>query len=147
VAWRPGGGYGLAAGWSSNVLYLYDGKWEDTVYLSNSEIGSGVQEVAFRPDGRRALVIGTTWSGTVRILEHRPKGEAFDADDFVPQALTGFDQKPFFAQSDTRLGAAAFRPGTACDEGLIVGDDAGGVWSPTFGMVVRFRDTDFLDCP
>ena len=37
-------------------------------------------------------------------------------------------------------------PGTACDEGLIVGADNGSSFDPTFGLVVRFFDEDDPDC-
>ncbi len=146
LSWRPGGLYGLVAGTSSNVLYVFSGTW-DKAYLSGS--GSGILDVAFRPDGRRALVLGQPFGSPVvyHILEHRPTGPAFSSSDFIPQHIANWGASPFFANSNTRLLAAAFRPKVRCDEGLIVGQDPSPSWNPSFGVVVRFRDTDARDCP
>jgi len=146
TGWRPGGRYALVSGTSSSVLYVFNGTW-DKAYLS--DIGSGVLEVAFRADGRRALVLGQPYGSPVvlHIVEHRPKGDSFSAADFIPQPIANWGESPFFADSNTRLLAAAFRPGVSCDEGLLVGQDPGLSYDPTFGIVVRFRDTDALDCP
>ncbi len=146
AAWRPGGGYGLVSGTSSNVLYVFDGTWSKA-YLT--ETGSGILDVAFRPDGRRALVLGQPYGFpvTYHLVEHRPKGAAFSASDFVAQHIANWGTAPFFANSSTHLLAAAFRPGVRCDEGLIVGQDPSPSWDPSFGVVVRFRDTDQMDCP
>jgi len=150
-SYRNGSHYGLVSGTSSNVLYVYSGNIDkplwDKEYLD--DIGSGVLETAFRPDGKRALVIGRPWGDplTLHILEHRPVSDTFSGDDFIAQHIPDWDASPFFANSNTYLTAAAFRPGTKCDEGLIVGDDPGTVSAPSFGTIVIFRDTDSLDCP
>ncbi len=146
AAWRPGGRYGLVSGTSSNVLYVFNGAW-DKAYLADT--GSGILDVAFRPDGRRALVLGQPYGSPVvyHILEHRPAGTQFSATDFLAQHIANWGATPFFADSNTHLLAAAFRPGVRCDEGLLVGQDPGPSWNPTLGIVVRFRDTDALDCP
>ena len=34
-----------------------------------------------------------------------------------------------------------WRPNVACDEGLIVGSDAGTSFEPSFGMAIRFHDS------
>lgn len=150
-AYRPGAQYGLVCGTSSNVLYVYAGNvnlpsWSKE-YLK--DFGSGVLEVAFRPDGKRALVLGRPWGDplTLHIQEHRPKSITFSGDDFIQQDLPDWDQSPFFANSNTYLQAAAFRPGVSCDEGLMVGDHPGSQFAPTWGTVVLFRDTDAMDCP
>lgn len=149
-AYRPGSHYGLVAGTSSNVLYIYEGNvnlpsW-DKAYLS--DFGSGVLDVAFRPDGGRAVLLGRPWGNplTLHIQEHRPKGDAFDENDFIIQDLPDWDSSPWFATSSTFLVAAAFRPGAKCDEGLMVGDHPGTMSAPTYGTVVHFKDTDILDC-
>jgi hypothetical protein len=36
-----------------------------------------------------------------------------------------------------------WRPRSTCDEGLIVGSDAGG---PDYGLLIRFYDADDADC-
>lgn len=146
AAWRPGGLYGLVSGTSSNVVYVFSGAW-DKAYLTDA--GSGILDVAFRPDGRRALVLGQAWGApaVLHVLEHRPTGAQFSASEFVPQHIANWGASPFFADSNTRLLAAAFRPGRTCDEGLMVGQDPSPSWNPSFGIVVRFRDTDALDCP
>lgn len=146
AAWRPGGLYGLVSGTSSNVLYVFNGTWTKA-YLTGT--GSGILDVAFRPDGRRALVIGQPYGSPVvyHVVEHRPTGAQFSATDVIPQAIANWGAAPFFANSNTHLLAAAFRPGVTCDEGLLVGQDPGPSWNPTLGTVVRFRDTDARDCP
>jgi hypothetical protein len=145
AAWRPKGSYGLVSGWSSNVLYTFSGTW-DKVYVNQQDIGSGVLEVFFRPDGKRALVLGQPWGqpATLHIVEHRPQGDVLSSADFLAQPISNWDGKPFYASAGTHLTAGAFRPGVSCDEGLMVGDEP---VSGTYGMVVRFKDTDYLDCP
>jgi len=149
-AYRAGTHYGLVAGTSSNVLYIYQGNvnlpsWEKA-YLS--DFGSGVLDVAFRPDGGRALVLGRPWGSplTLHIQEHRPKGDTFDDNDFIIQDLPDWDSSPWFATSSTFMVSAAFRPGAKCDQGLLVGDHPGTLSAPTYGTVVHFKDTDILDC-
>lgn len=146
ASWRPGGLYGLVSGTSSNVVYIFNGTW-DKASLTDS--GSGILDVAFRADGRRALLIGQPFGSplTYHLIEHRPRGDQFAKSDFLAQHITNWGSKPFFADSNTRLLAVAFRPGVRCDEGLLVGQDPSPSWNPSFGIVVRFRDTDMLDCP
>ncbi|MBM4396620.1 MAG: hypothetical protein FJ087_13150 [Deltaproteobacteria bacterium] len=143
TAWRPGGQYGFAANWSSGTVWFWtDQKWDYIFGLPG--VGNATTDIAWRPDGKRAVVTGDSWNGTQYVLEHRPKSDLFDKDapDFLQWPLGGWDVQPYAAKSNTRLEAAAWRPLAQCDEGLMVG----GPNMLGYGIVVRFRDSDPHDC-
>jgi hypothetical protein len=150
--WRPGGTYGVIAGTSSNALYIFDGATltmdgESCVagLGSCSNCGCGhANAVAWRPDGKRALILGASSQASQFVLEHRPKSSSWNVADLLTQpAITPWNASPYLAPSGAELRAAAFRPGVLCDQGLMVGDAN----TLGYGIVVAFQDTDAHDCP
>lgn len=136
--WRPGGGYGLVTGWSSNKLYVFDGAWE----LATLPVPTGASPNAVRwRDGRRALVVGRVISSDpyAVVIEVRAGDTSAWPATFVDQSLRDFAEAPWFGNSSSmHLLDVDWRPGVACDEGLIVGTaaSAGG-----FGYAIRFHDS------
>ena len=147
-AWRPGGGYGIVVGTSSNKVYTYNGGWVATT-LPGVGTAAGPQTVAWKPDGTRALVVGRPigpgLSGTVVELRAGLK-VAYDASDWLKASIPDFDKTPWFASGNTHLFDAAWRPGGGCDEGLIVAADTGSSFSPTYGLLIRFYDSGDPSC-
>ncbi len=148
IAWRPWGSLAVLVGTSSNVLYLFDqGAW-DKVYTVDT--GSNLASVAWNPDGTRAFIVGRAFGNPLKgtVVEYRLfPGVDATAGVFVDQSIPGFGAAPCNANSNTYLRALAFRPGTDCEEGLVVGSDNGTSWSPTFGLVLRFEDAVDPACP
>jgi len=152
AAWRPsstktGGGYGVVCGWSSNKLYVYDGQW--TLGTLPVPTGAGPQAVAWR-DHRRALVVGRVigTSPYATVVEIRA-GEttSWSGATLVDQSIPGFAQAPWFGNTSAMyLQDVDWRPGVACDEGLMVGSDNGTQFSPTFGTIARFYDSSDPAC-
>jgi hypothetical protein len=147
AGWRPGGGYGFVANYTSGTFWFTTGitTWDYIFGLAG--VGNGTFDIVWRPDGKRALMPGTAWNSTLNILEHRPKSDAFvkSSPDLIKQPLTGWEQSPYFAKSGsgTAALAGAFRPGVLCDQGLLVGN----LNALGYGVIVLFQDTDAHDCP
>ena len=148
IAWRPWGSLAVLVGTSSNVLYLFDqGTW-DKVYTVDT--GSNLSATAWNPDGTRLLILGRAFGNPLKgtVVEYRLfPGVGATSGIFVDQSIPGFGAAPYNANSNTYLRALAFRPGTDCEEGLVVGSDNGTSWSPTFGLVLRFEDAVDPACP
>ncbi len=147
AAWQPSGGYGVLTGWSSNKLYVFDGAWS-LATLPGVGTAAAPQAVAFRADGNRALIVGRVIGpGTsATVIDYRPTGRAWEPSAMFDSSIGAFDQAPWFGNtSSMHLLDVAWRPG-ACDEGLIVGSDNGSTFSPTFGTVARFYDSNDSDC-
>ena len=70
---------------------------------------------------------------------------AYDPTAWVNVSIPDFGNAPFF-QDSGYLRDADWRPNTACDEGLIVGDDNGEQWTPAYGTIIRFYDSDDPAC-
>lgn len=146
--WRPGGGYGAFTGWTSNKLYVYDGAWTIAT-LPDTNTGASPNAIAWSADGRRALIVGRALGSPLRaiVVEHRPLDDAaFNASAFVEMSVPAFDASPWFGNSNVHLQDVAWRPASDCAEGLIVASDTGSALSPSFGIVIRFRDADDAAC-
>lgn len=153
AAWRPDptrhsglGTYGMVSGWSSNKLYVYDGAWR----MAELPVPTGAapQGIAWKWDGKRALIVGRVIGSPAyaTVIEHRPTNAAWSAS-FVNQSISGFTSAPWSGNSSSQyLIDVAWRPNTACDEGLIVGADSGSSFSPTFGFAIHFVDLDDPAC-
>ncbi|MBL8786348.1 MAG: hypothetical protein JNJ59_15715 [Deltaproteobacteria bacterium] len=147
AAWRPGGGYGLVCGWSSNKLYVFDGSW--TMATLPVPTGASPNGVAWKHDGTRALVVGRVIATPpyAVVVEQRAGTDLGWRANFVDQSIPNFNAAPWNGNnSSMHLLDVAWRPGTTCDEGLIVGTDSGSTFSPTFGMAIRFYDQDDPAC-
>lgn len=147
-AWRPLGAYGLVCGWSSNKLYVFDGAW--TMATLPVPTGASPNAVAWKSDGTRALVVGRVIGSPpyAVVVEQRAGVATGWQASFIDQSIRGFDDAPWLGNtSSMHLLDVAWRPGAACDEGLIVGTDSGPSSSPTFGMAIRFQDRDDPACP
>ncbi len=152
ATWRPDpyndgyGVYGIVSGWSSNKLYVFNGSWQSgTLPVPNA---AGPQGSDWKWDGSRALVVGRVIGNPAYavVVEHRPTGPGWTAT-FFDQSIQGFLNPPWSGNSSSQyLLDVAWRPRTACDEGLIVGSDSGSSFSPTFGYVIRFYDLDDPAC-
>lgn len=145
-AWRPGGTYGAVCGWSSNKLYVFDGAWTNATLPVPT--GASPNAIAWKVDGSRALIVGRVIGSPAYavVVEHRPTGSAFQSS-FVDQSIRNFADAPWFGNtSSMHLLDVAWRPGTGCDEGLIVGTDSGASFSPTFGTAIAFHDDDDPAC-
>ena len=142
AGWRPKGSFGLITGWSSNVIYVFDGTWQST-YLPGVNNGASPQAVGWKHDGTRALVVGRATGSPMAatVFEHQPGfSSSYDPSAWINQSIPGFDKSPWTGSFSTYLLDVAWRPGVACDEGLIVGSDTGTSFSPNYGMLIRFRD-------
>lgn len=151
AAWRPGGNYGVVAGWSSNKLYVFNGTW--TLGTLPLPTGASPNGIAWRHDGRRGLVVGRViaspaYASVVEIRAGDDLSAGYSDALLVNQSIQGFDGPPWFGNSGSQhLLDAAWRPNTACDEGLIVGtDNSSSPFNPTFGTVIRFWDQDDPAC-
>jgi len=147
-AWRPFGAYGLVCGWSSNKLYVFDGDW--TMATLPVPTGASPNAVAWKADGTRALVVGRVIGSPpyAVVVEQRAGAATAWQASFIDQSIRDFDEAPWLGNtSSMHLLDVAWRPGTACDEGLIVGTDSGPSFSPTFGMAIRFQDQADPACP
>jgi hypothetical protein len=108
--------------------------------------------IGWKPDGKRALVTGNgPWTTTPSALVFEYRGgtnSAYDSTKWIDQRILGWDKAPWYATSSsaTELYDIAWRPGTTCDEGLIVGADLGSSFSPLYGVVIRFYDTNDGAC-
>ena len=142
---RPGGQVIVLASKTSKNVYVYeDGAW----YYKSVTDGSSVHNsVIWNASGSRMLVLGRTMVTKGTLVEYRPAGAAFEPGTWVDQSIPDFTEAAGQATSSTHLHHAAFRPGSACAEGLIVGADNGPLWSPTFGLLIRFVDSGDPDCP
>ena len=144
AGWRPGGSYGILTGWSSNKLYVFDGSWT-LATLPGVPTGGSPNAIGWKPDGTRALVVGRAVGSPLAatVVDYRP----LDTTGWQPSALLevsieDFSAPPWSGNSNVHLRDVDWRPGTACDEGLIVGSDTGTSLSPSFGTVIRFMDPD-----
>lgn len=147
AAWRPGGGYGVVCGWSSNKLYVFDGAW--TMATLPVPTGASPNGVAWKHDGTRALVVGRVIATPpyAVVIEQRSGDDLGWRANFVDQSIPDFASPPWNGNnSSMHLLDVAWRPGTTCDEGLIVGTDSGSAFSPTFGLAIRFYDQDDPAC-
>jgi hypothetical protein len=147
-AWRPGGGYGAFTAWTTNKLYVYDGGW-NLATLPNTNTGASPNAMAWSPDGRRALIVGRAIGTPLRaiVVEHRPlDAPQFDWTAFIEMSVPNFDASPWFGDSNVHLQDVAWRPNSACAEGLIAASDTGATFSPDFGIAIRFRDADDPAC-
>ncbi|MBI5609734.1 MAG: hypothetical protein HY902_12750 [Deltaproteobacteria bacterium] len=143
AGWRPAGEFGVVTGWSSNVVYVFDGAWQST-YLPGVNNGASPQAVGWKGDGTRALVVGrATGSPLAATVIELQAGLAtsYSAQDWVNQSIGGFDKAPWVGNFNTFLLDVAWRPGGLCDEGIIVGSDTGASGSPTYGLAIRFYDS------
>lgn len=143
AGWRPGGTYGYFTGWSSNKLYVYDGAWTSHT-LPGVNTGASPQAVGWNATGTRSLIVGRAIPPglSATVIDHRAGANTnFSVNDLVNQSIPNFDLPPWSGSSSTYLLGVDWRPGTACAEGLIVGTA-----NPTFGLAVRFYDTDDPDC-
>jgi hypothetical protein len=150
--WRPGGRYALAAAMTSEKLYVFSYRnavsWGWTLASNIPGYTTDFRGVYWHPRGHRALVTGraTGIPRAGRLVEVIPRGADFqDSVDLRLADIVGFTEPPFDGGSSAHLHAAAWRPGP-CEEGLIVGDDDGTSFSPTFGLLIRFVDVDDEDC-
>jgi hypothetical protein len=147
-AFRPGGSYGIVAGTSSNIVYVFTGgDWQKT-YLGTNNGGSPTA-VSWRPDGSRALVVAGSTGNPVeaKVWDHRPSGPGgYNAATWTDVSIAGFGNPPYNGDFDSDLLDVDWRPGSLCDEGLMVGSDNGSSFSPTLGLLVRFWDQDDPDC-
>lgn len=152
AAWRPDpssasglGLYGIVASTTTNAIKVYDGAWTNAGIPTANNGGIPVR-VVWKWDGSRALIIGraTGAPSAATVIEHRPTGAAWSAS-FVNQSIANFTAAPWFGASTQQLFDLAWRPNTACDEGLIVGADSG-TSSPTFGFAIHFVDLDDPAC-
>jgi hypothetical protein len=146
--WRPNGSYGVVVGTSTNSVYVFDGAWQSTKTPAPNNGASG-NAIAWRSDGTRALVVarptGLPLQGSV--FEHRPINKSqYDSEAWTNVSISGFDEAPYNGSFNTHLLDVSWRPGSACDEGIIVGADNGTTFNPTFGLVIRFYDEDDPDC-
>ncbi len=144
AGWRPGGSYGILTGWTSNKLYVYDGSWTKPT-LPGVPTGGSPNAIGWKPDGTRALVVGRAVGSPLAatVVDYRP----LDTTGWQPSALLevsieDFDAPPWSGNSNVHLQDIDWRPGTECDEGLIVGSDTGTSFNPDFGTIVRFVDPD-----
>jgi DNA-binding beta-propeller fold protein YncE len=148
AAWRPQGSYGMVTGTSSNVVYVFDGTWSST-YLPGVNNGASPQALGWKGDGTRALVVGRATGSPMAatVIEHRPGwSQAYSKSDWLNQSIPGFDKAPWAASFNTFLLDIAWRPATLCDEGLIVGSDTGSAGQTTYGLAIRFYDSDDPAC-
>ena len=142
AAFRPAGGFGIVAGTSSNVVYVFSGAWAST---SLPGVGSAttLADVDWSSSGDRAImvgrVLGSPLQATVFVLS-QGAGNGFNAANLVNNSVANFDQSPYFGTSNTTLRGAAWQPGSSCDGGLLVGGDT------TRGWILRFWDLDDNDC-
>ena len=147
ATWHPERPLAVLVGTSSNVLYMFlAGTW-DKVYTQDT--GSNIAGFAWNRDGTRGLITGRSFGNPLKgtVVEYRLlEGVAATAGTFTDQSIPGFGSAPYNANSNTYLHAVAFRPGTDCEEGLIVGSDNGTSWSPTFGLAIRFEDPTNPHC-
>ena len=107
--------------------------------------GGSPNAVGWRPDGGRALIVGRAVGSPLEatVVDHRPlQATGFNAAALLDVSIQGFGVTPWFGNSNVHLLDVDWRPGTLCDEGLIVGTDNGTSWSPTFGLALRFVDPD-----
>ena len=101
---------------------------------------------------KRALVTGNapgTSSPSALVFEYRAgSSAAYNSANWYDQRITGWNLTPWFAPSGYgELYDVAWRPGTYCDEGLIVGADlSSNSLSPLYGVVVRFYDVNDSSC-
>ena len=146
AAWQPNGGYGLLTGTSSNKVYVYAGSWTKATLPVGT--AASPNAVAWRSDGKRALIVGRAIGSplTATVIEHRPAVDGTFTPTFVDQGIVAFDAAPFFGHGSMHLLDVAWRPNTACDEGLIVGSDKGSAFSPAFGLVIHFYDAGDPAC-
>jgi hypothetical protein len=154
ATWRPDpqnggyGSYGIVSGWSTNKVYVYDGSWTSGTFPSTIGSAVGPQGSDWKWDGSRALIVGRVIGNPAyaSVIEHRPTGPGWSAT-FFDQSIQGFTSAPWSGNNSTQyLLDVAWRPRTACDEGLIVGSDSGSSFNPTFGYVIRFYDLDDPAC-
>lgn len=147
ASWRPDGTFGILTATSTNGVYVYDGGWQMTT-LSGVGNASVPLSIDWRTSGTRALAVGNAPTNFAMIFEYR-SGEVsgYVPGNWVNQSIQAFDKTPWFAGNGTALLDVAWRPGTLCDEGLIVGTDtSGNAWSPNYGLVLRFWDLDDGEC-
>ncbi len=148
AGWRPAGEFGVVTGWSSNLVYVFDGTWQST-YLPGVNNGASPQAIGWNGAGTRALVVGRATGSPMAatVFELRSGlASAYNAQDWVNQSIGGFDKAPWVGNFNTFLLDVAWRPGSGCDEGLIVGSDTGPSASPTYGLAIRFYDSDDSGC-
>ncbi|MCC6620967.1 MAG: hypothetical protein IT385_06915 [Deltaproteobacteria bacterium] len=135
--WRPGGAYGVVAGWSSNKLYVYDGAWE----MGTLPVPTGASPNAVRwRDARRALVVGRVIASPpyAVVIDVRAGDAAAWPATLVDQSIRDFDEAPWHGNaSSMHLLDVDWRPGVACDEGLIVGTPSS---QGSFGYAIAFHD-------
>lgn len=139
ISARPQGDYALAVGWSGAKLYRYQtGGW-NTDYGNPSF--TGIYQVAFSTDGRRALILGGVFSGLGQIHEFRD--DYFVAAEITDVSIPGFTLAPYNASTNTKLNDAAWRPN--CEGGLVVaGEDS---FSAKKGMLIKFSVSGGVSCP
>ena len=144
--WRPNGSYGMFAGVSSNKVYVFFGTWTKATLPVGS--AASPHTVAWRQDGKRALVVGRAIGSPLAatVVEHRPLANINYSANFIDQSIPNFDAAPYFGHGNMHLLDVAWRPNTLCDEGLIVGTDNGSSFNPTFGTVIRFYDSNDSAC-
>ncbi|MCA9515638.1 MAG: hypothetical protein KC635_11900, partial [Myxococcales bacterium] len=148
ASWRPGpGGYGVVIGWSSNHILVFDGTWHNSHWPGPN--GNTPQDIAWRADGRRALIVGRV-NGPVPIhatVIEIPAGSFSGwTETYVDQSIPSFADAPWYGNSSSMyLSAADWRP-VPCDEGLIVGTDNVSGTSSSYGYVIRFYDSTDPAC-
>ena len=122
------------------------GQWSTTTVTA---AGPNISGIAWNEEGTRAILTGRATGyelrGVVVELKASP-GESFSSSTLVDQSIEAFDETPWLATPTTYLHQGAFRPGSSCTEGLIVGSDNGDDTTPSFGLIIRFYDPFDPDC-
>ena len=89
--------------------------------------------------------IGPGLSATV--VEYRAGyASGYNSAAWLKASIPDFNKTPWFANGNTYLHGADWRPVGGCDEGLIVAADTGASFSPTFGLLIRFYDSGDPAC-
>ena len=103
AAWQPNGLYGLLVGWTSNLVYEFDGSWHMT-YLPVPN-GAAPSGIAFRADGNRALIVGRAIGVNLAatVLDYQPGARAYDGTAWVDQSIPNFSTPPWSGNSNMTM--------------------------------------------
>ncbi|MCA9548128.1 MAG: hypothetical protein KC613_27175, partial [Myxococcales bacterium] len=141
VAAHPSLDYALVIGWSGRRVHRFEGGRLLPSETAPNYSRSGILNVAFQPDGRRALVVGRAGVQPVRgtVIEFRHdlyRCPSVNNDcELTEVSIPGFDQPPYNGDGNHRLNHAAFHPG--CDGGLLVGGYT--AFRQDVGYLIRFE--------
>jgi hypothetical protein len=139
VSGRPQGDYALGVCWSCNSkLYRFQqGAWNSD--YGNPLVQDGFQ-IGFSTDGRRALVLGGTFSGKGLAYEFRH--DLFTQNQIYDVSIPNFESPPYNADTSVQLNDLAWRPG--CDQGLIVGGSS--TVGSQKGYLIQFKVDNGTPC-